>query len=187
MFQGCLGRQGSGLVRPNSANATYVSTVSATAAFSESPVADMMIEMGHNTQKNCAVITTPVLNAPSQNMGTSIVDSDPLCSVKVGPPMLPAEVQDTAAEGAHQQEDILEPNDKMETQRPQLHLAVAGGMCKPLAHPSVVPILNPPLKTHLLTDSVRKTYWLMRLTPQHAELWTVHKSSCSTTRNATRI
>jgi len=50
MFQGCQTHQRSGLVRPNSANATYASVVSDTAAFSESPVADM-IEMGLNTQK----------------------------------------------------------------------------------------------------------------------------------------
>jgi len=75
-------------------------------------------------------------------MDTSIVDSDPVCSVGVCSPVLPAEVQDTAAEGVPQQEDTLEPNDKMETQCPQFHLAVAEGMCKSLAHHSEVPVWN---------------------------------------------
>lgn len=39
------------LVRPNSVNATYEFIASAAAAASESPVEDMTIEMGHNTQK----------------------------------------------------------------------------------------------------------------------------------------
>jgi len=69
----------------------------------------MMIEIGHNTQKDSAVNTTPVLNAPSQNMDISIVDSDPMCSVGVGAPMLPAEVQDTAAEGAPNQKTHRNP------------------------------------------------------------------------------
>ena len=44
--------------------------------------------------------------------------------------------------------------------------------------------MEPPLKTHLETDSVGRTFWLMRVTPPHAELWAVHKIFCATARNA---
>jgi len=80
IFQRRPARLRSGQVRPNSANSTYASIASATAAHTESPVADMTIEMGNNTQKDSAVNTTPVFNALSQNVDTRIADAVPLCS-----------------------------------------------------------------------------------------------------------
>jgi len=96
----------------------------------------MMTEMGNNTQRDSAVNTTPVLNAPSQTSDSSIVDVDPLWYAGVAAPMLPAEGQDTAADGALKGEDALEHNDKME--KDTTHTASfrrRRGMFKPLTHP----------------------------------------------------
>ena len=73
------------MVRSNPADATYASNVSATAAPSENPVVDMMIEMGHDTTHGSDVNTTPGFNAPSQDTDTSIVESDALRPAGVVP------------------------------------------------------------------------------------------------------
>ena len=128
----------------NSANATYAFIVLATASPSENPVADMMIEMGNNTQRDSAVNTTPVLNAPSQTSDSSIVDVDPLWYARVAAPVLPAEGLDTDADGAPQGEDTLEYNDKLEKDTTHTASFRRGrGDMQALDTPPVAPVWNP--------------------------------------------
>jgi hypothetical protein len=96
-YQGCPARQRSRMVRPNSANATYASIVSANAAPSANQEEDMMIETGFNKKHETAEHTTPDLNVPIKGTDSSIIDSEAFHPARVGPPLLPAEERDAAA------------------------------------------------------------------------------------------
>ena len=71
-----------------------------------------MIETGFNKKHETAEHTTPDFNVPIKGTDTSIIDSEAFHPARVGPPLLPAEERDAAANRSQQQDNYVKLNNK---------------------------------------------------------------------------